>query len=235
MKKFLDSLFYRDYGDNWDDQIFRERINEILDLNHIVLDFGAGRGNVEAMNLRGCCASVMGIDVDEAVLANPYLDEAYLITGSTFPFEDNTFDVIVSDNVMEHVERPHDVMIEICRVLKPGGHFIFKTPNRNHYMPMIASMTPHWFHKVINQWRGRSSVDTFRVEYKFNSHKDILRSLPGLLKLETIEYIEGRPEYLRHFGPLYFIGIVYERLVNRFKWLSGLRIVIIGSVGKCDC
>ena len=63
---------------------------------------------------------------------------------------------------MEHLEDPETVFGEINRVLKPGGIFLFKTPNRRHYMPLIAQLTPYRFHQFINKLRGRDSEDTFQ-------------------------------------------------------------------------
>src|SRR5262245_45744626 len=38
-----------------------------------------------------------------------------------FPFDDNTFDVVISGSTMEHVEKPWLWIPELARVLKPGG------------------------------------------------------------------------------------------------------------------
>lgn len=46
-------------------------------------------------------------------------------------FEDNTFDVFITQEVMEHVFNPNIAIAEINRVLKPGGFHIFSTPYRN--------------------------------------------------------------------------------------------------------
>ena len=43
-------------------------------------------------------------------------------------FQDATFDVVLSLDVMEHVNRPDVVCREIHRTLKDGGHYIFTTP-----------------------------------------------------------------------------------------------------------
>lgn len=43
-------------------------------------------------------------------------------------FEDNTFDAIICNHVLEHVPDDHKAMSELCRVLKPGGWAILQTP-----------------------------------------------------------------------------------------------------------
>lgn len=45
------------------------------------------------------------------------------------PFSNNTFDLIYSTNVLEHVKSPKKVLLESIRVLKPGGYLQFVIPN----------------------------------------------------------------------------------------------------------
>lgn len=44
-------------------------------------------------------------------------------------FPDNHFDAIISNHVIEHVYDPLSLMREVHRILKPGGKFVFITPN----------------------------------------------------------------------------------------------------------
>ena len=45
------------------------------------------------------------------------------------PFKDGLFDVIFHHDVVEHVKKPYLFLQEQYRVLKPGGHIVFGTPN----------------------------------------------------------------------------------------------------------
>jgi SAM-dependent methyltransferase len=49
--------------------------------------------------------------------------------GESLPFRDNSFDVIISLEVLEHVEHPAAVLREVFRILKPGGWFYLTCPN----------------------------------------------------------------------------------------------------------
>ncbi|MFC1762297.1 class I SAM-dependent methyltransferase [Planctomycetota bacterium] len=50
--------------------------------------------------------------------------------GECLPFRDETFDLVCALDVMEHVLEPMKVLREVERVLKPGGLFIFNSPNQ---------------------------------------------------------------------------------------------------------
>ncbi len=228
----LDRRFYPGVGRNWDDQLFRQCIETYIDDDSILLDLGAGSGIVEAMNFRCRVHRACGIDLDERVLANPFLDEAKVACGSSIPYLNNAFDVVIADNVLEHLEKPVDVFAEIVRVLKPGGVFLFKTPNRWHYVALIASLSPHWFHSFVNRWRGRPDSQFFPTLYRANSHDRIsyCSALAGLT-LDKLLYIDGRPEYLRFSWPTYLLGIAYQKLCN-LSFLAPLRVGLIGVLRK---
>ena len=213
--------------------MFRSAITDCLTEESIVLDLGAGAGIVEQMNFRGQVTRVCGIDLDERVVSNPYLDEGKIAGGESIPYPENSFDLVFSDNVLEHLADPESVFVEVARVLKPGGKFLFKTPNAFHYMPLIARLTPHRFHAFINKARGREHVDTFPTLYRANSSRKISAlAFQAGMNVESIQHVEGRPEYTRILAPLYLFGIMYERAVNLSQSFSQLRILLIGVVCK---
>lgn len=233
--KWIDKTFYPEYQQNWDDVIFRKRILQSITPTSQVLDIGAGAGIVSSMNFRGVAGRVCGIDLDPRVEQNPFLDEGHIADAGSIPYPDETFDLVFADNVMEHLEDPVSVLKEIRRVLKPDGEFLFKTPNRTHYMPLIARGTPHIFHQWINKLRGRDEADTFPTLYRANSVAQVTAvARASGLKLERIERIEGRPEYLRLSAITYLVGLIYEKIVNATEALADLRILLIVSLRKQD-
>ncbi len=229
----MDQKFYPNFADNWDDLLFRQRIESHLSSDSVVLDVGAGAGIVEAMHFRGQVAKMCGIDLDPRVLENEKLDEGKVANASEIPYDDATFDVVFADNVMEHLDNPMATFGEIYRVLKPGGVLLFKTPNRSHYMPLIARVTPHRFHQFVNRLRGRDAEDTFPTLYRANSKTQVaaIAAASGL-ELDQVELVEGRPEYLRMSFVTYSLGLMYERLVNASDTFARFRILLIAVLHK---
>jgi SAM-dependent methyltransferase len=229
----LDRALYPEFEDSWDNKLFREYILTHLAGKEIVLDIGAGAGIVLEMDFKNTAAQICGVDLDPRVIDNPMLDEGKLADAVDIPYDDNRFDVVFSNNVMEHIAKPEKLFVEVHRVLKPGGIFLFKTPNKNHYVPLIARLTPYWFHQYFNKLRGRSEEDTFPTLYRANSVAAV-KSLASSTKFQVIQLhrIEGRPEYLRFNVLTYLIGVTYERLVNSTEMLSLFRILLIAVLRK---
>jgi len=125
LRRLREALFRTD----WE----REYLEAYLEKRTLVV--GCGRG-IEVLGL-----GAVGVDVDLAALrvaaelrrsvdgsagAFAAADGAYL------PFRDGSFDTVFSDNVVEHL--PGATLPghfrEVARVLRPGGRYVFNTPNR---------------------------------------------------------------------------------------------------------
>ncbi len=230
--EWMDRRFYPGQRSHWDDALFRRRVLDVLEPGMRVLDLGAGAGILPEMNFRDSGAYVCGVDPDPRVLENPYLHEARVGRGEAIPWDDETFDVVFCDNVFEHLEDPVAVFREVRRVLRPGGMFLAKTPNRRHYMATVARSSPHAFHVWYNRRRGRRSPeDIFPTVYRANTPEDIERHAHAAgLRLDGIELVEGRPEYLRIHPIPYAFGLVWERIVNASERLARFRIVIVARL-----
>ena len=100
-------------------------------------------------------------------------------------------------------------------------------------MPTIARLTPHRVHQYVNRLRGRAETDTFPTRYRANSERDVARlAADAGSMVESVELIEGRPEYLRIAWPTYLLGLAYERLVNASEIFASLRILLVGTLRK---
>jgi SAM-dependent methyltransferase len=231
----MDSRLYPGYDGKWDGARFRRYILDRIREDYSVLDFGAGRGSSELLNFRGLVAFVAGVDPDSAVLGNPFLDEAKTLSPSDgrIPYPDDRFDLVFSDDVIEHLLDPETLFREAYRVLRPGGWLLAKTPNKRHYVPMIARFTPHRFHEFINTKRGVEKRDTFPTFYRCNTPEDVANHAQATgFEATDIQTWEGRPEYLRRWALTYLIGFLYERATNRFTVLSRFRCVMVFSLRK---
>ena len=233
-QQFLDNRVYPGATRNWDDVRFTAKVRQSIPPNARILDFGAGRGKDPLFDFRDSAQSAVGVDVDEEVLENQQVHEKHVIsTNGPLPFKDNEFDLIFCANVLEHVGNPTAVFTELSRVLKPGGRFMAKTTNKNHYVALAARLTPFRFHQWYNKRRGREEEDTFHTTYQCNSEKQIQTAIANTdLSIQKIEFWEGRPEYLRFSTITYLAGIAYEKGVNLSKWLRQYRAVMVVVLEK---
>lgn len=228
IQKYIDEHFYSNYPDQWDNVLFRQEVLSRLQPGSRVLDIGAGAGILPLLNFRGL-AEISGIDPDPRVKANPHLDDAVIGDAAELPWPDESFDLVFAANVCEHLADPVRVFREARRVLRPGGVFLVKTPNRWYYVALLARCTPQSFHRFVAGSMGARRPDcAFPTLYRANTRRALRRiaSAAGFDVL-AIRSTEGRPEYLRVFGPLYFAGLAYERMVNAFH-LNVIKAVLVG-------
>lgn len=65
------------------------------------------------------------------------------------PFEDDSFDAVLSLGVLEHVAHPDESLEELKRVLEPGGTlYVYKLPNRYSYLEQLARVVGMYYHGV---------------------------------------------------------------------------------------
>ena len=119
-----------------------------------ILDFGCGNGSlVQALREDGYDAA--GCDLQfKAGSTTSFLEKNGHIhkiqePGYHLPFDDNTFDYIISETVFEHVQNTDETIAEIKRILKPGGVSLHLLPSKwcpieNHvYVPMGSIWTSY--------------------------------------------------------------------------------------------
>lgn len=95
-----------------------------------VLDVGCRFGALTQAYAAG--NEVVGLDVDRRALAEAAklgIETRWADVEEPLPFEDESFDVVVAGEILEHLRDPRSVVAEIRRVLRPGGSFVGSVPN----------------------------------------------------------------------------------------------------------
>jgi ubiquinone/menaquinone biosynthesis C-methylase UbiE len=119
-----------------------------------ILDWGCGFGQVSALMLAAgldVVAFDFAPDVDgptTAALERYPEIEAHLSPDPVvLPFDDDSFDTVLSCGVLEHVQDPDASLEEIRRVLKPfGTFFVTNLPNRFSYTERLARLLGRYYH-----------------------------------------------------------------------------------------
>lgn len=146
------------------------------------------------------------------------------------PFEDNFFDVIISLELLEHVEDPIEVLKEIKRVLKPGGCLIMSTPNDATFMNNFYKLLPKSFESTLKNSRQKDfdrHGNNFDVDHEvwdddahislfsFNTWKELIER--SGLKLTGVE------------GSSFFGG---SRFISNKPFLLGTAIILDSIIDK---
>lgn len=95
------------------------------------LDIGAGTGEliVELGKTGSFSSSACDYHIDRFPLADTVPIKKVDMNLEPLPYPDNSFDLVTSTEVVEHLENPRLFVREIHRVLKPGGYAVLSTPN----------------------------------------------------------------------------------------------------------
>lgn len=184
-----------------------------------ILDYGAGRGAYWYINtkeegsllrralrdMRRPNSTITACDIDQAVLEHPCSDcQVQIHPDRPLPFEDSSFDLIVTDMVVEHIENPRDVCSELLRVLRPGGYICIRTPNKWSYVALAATLVPNRLHsKALESVQpNRQEKDVFPTFYRMNS----TRSLRDLFKGHAVYVTKFFADPAYHFNSKIVFG-----------------------------
>lgn len=115
-----------------------------------VMDLGCGAGgSVDLFRSVDPGVWWVGVDIEESPeVAERVRADAEFVTfdGRQLPFEDGSFDLVYCKQVLEHVERPHELLQEVARVLAPGGWFAGSTSQLEAFHSRsIFNSTPYGF------------------------------------------------------------------------------------------
>jgi SAM-dependent methyltransferase len=99
-----------------------------------ILDVGCGVGMyVRAFSQFSPHVYGVDIDLERVSRANILVPHVSVAPAERLPFPDDTFDVVLLHEVIEHVDDDAQALAEACRVTRPGGHTIIFAPNRRYF------------------------------------------------------------------------------------------------------
>jgi SAM-dependent methyltransferase len=142
-----------------------------------VLDFGAGEGKyLHLVRKAKPEAHLVGVDI-RAPHASPDFEFHQVPPGSALPFAANTIDIVVSCDVLEHVERIDESLEEIHRVLRSGGSFI-------GFVPAEGGPGPHAFFRFFDSRIYRDTKD----HHHAYTRRDLLSRFSSRFRIMKLAY-----------------------------------------------
>ena len=118
-------------------RIMQVVVNKYLDKGVSILDLGCGEGkSYDDIKSAGIEFSWVGVDIaDSPEVAMRSRDDLEFIAfdGVHIPLPDESVDIVYSRQVFEHVHSPKELLLQVQRVLKPGGWFVGSTSHLEPY------------------------------------------------------------------------------------------------------
>ncbi len=169
-----------------------------------VLEIGCGVGAViSALSQKGYCATgtdISRVAIEYGLEKYPGLD-LQVQPAEELGFADETFDVVLSFDLFEHIARIDRHVSEVGRVLKPEGYYLFQTPNKlsNVIFETLAHKSLKWrrYHPSLHtpgQLRRRLARHGFEARFvKMNPINDFTRA--KLKRLGPLGSLIGRVNF----------------------------------------
>ena len=158
-------------------------------------------------------AIIYGIDPHlPGLLQNPSRINACAFADH-LPFHDETFDLVTANMVVEHIDNPSAVLNEVFRVLRPGGFFLFHTPNLQSPLIGLSDILPYSIKRALVPMieNGRGSDDVFPTRYRLNTRKAVETEAKWAgFEIQSVNPVFTSP-FSQMLGPL----VVFELLAIR--------------------
>ena len=209
---------------------YRRIVQEECEGARSVLDIGCGYAAPDLERLGSNAHTKIGVDLVTEFRPEHAPSVTFVRADvGRLPFSDSSFDLAMSKSVLEHLRAPETVFTEVARVLRPGGKFVFLTPNWYDYVSLFASVIPNrWHPQIVRLLTGRDEDDTFPTLYRANTTHRIHQLCRQVgLEVESLCLLRADPHYLKATSLTYTAGILYEQSAQRVvpqlrPWILGV-------------
>ncbi len=195
--------------------IYDEILSSLSSPDNILLDAGCGKKSMMQRHSQKLKFSV-GMDISiDAIKQNKAFSTFVSADASKLPFKDESFDAVVSQWMIEHIEDIDEVIREFHRVLKKNGSLVVVTNSKYHPMMFLSSILPmklrDWLKMKI--FPSYIEEDTFPTYYRFNGLGIIHKILSKRGFIKKYASYTGAPFFM--FNKFLFkISELYERLTD---------------------
>ena len=209
-----------------------------------ILVAGCGAGHEAAAIQAYFNATVDAIDVELQVDPQCHNIAKLLVRQASvceLPFSDENYDAVFYHHVIEHVDDPVRSLVEITRVLRPGGWLFIGTPNRHRLVSSVgAHKQTQWEATISNKlsdnwydWKARL-LGKFRNE--FGAHAGFSQGeLDEMLAKHYDERIWLTREYLEmKYAEHRLLGLVKLATIPAFRWFSAPSIYVLCRKGTAQ-
>lgn len=156
-----------------------------------VLDIGSG-SCLSLLELKYMGVDASGIEADPTVQSIADQLDLHIYIGSIhdYPFKDRTFDLIVLNQVIEHVPDPLSLLNSLRERLNPGGKVILSFPNSNSIQAKLSGVK--WINWHVPYHQHHFNIRSFsllaqKAEYKIGLIRTITPNLWTTLQLLAIK------------------------------------------------
>jgi SAM-dependent methyltransferase len=195
------------------------------------LDVGCGVGETYARWVNDRAASYVGVDVSPQAVERARrsgLHAEVIEENGPLPFGDDTFDLAISIEVLEHLFSPHLLVAEVRRVLRPGGVLLVSCPNAAYWRLRANLLFGVW-----NPIGDELSLDQpWRDPHIRFFTPRILERMLTRAGFSQVGVGGHGGCFLAHLKPLpgqFGVSRTYERLEARFPSLLGLRLHAVAT------
>lgn len=206
--------------------------------NARILVDGCGIGTYVA-HLRAFSPSVYGLDIDAEYVemgARALPGLLQIADAERLPYPDNTFDVILSHEVMEHVPDDRAAAVEMARVLRSGGRIVLFCPNRwypfethgfywrgrYHFgnIPLINYLPRRWRDRLAPHVRTYTSGDLRRLfaglPLRLVTHTQIMAGYDNTVaRYPTLGRLLRKTTYMAERTPLRVLGLSHFLVLEK--------------------
>jgi SAM-dependent methyltransferase len=194
--------------------------NKYVDKNNDdtkILEIGSWVSWFNIRDLKPKNSTYIGVDLSKGPGVDVVLTDPYKL-----PFDDNSFDYVISSSCFEHIDFFWLSYLEIMRVLKPSGVFYLNAPSNGdfHRFPIDSwRFFPDSASSLV-KWGNYNGLDSILLEqYTSDKEKDIWSDYVAVF-LKNREFLDKYPNRITQDFNNYTNGSVYphNNILNLKKW-----------------